>query len=73
MAVMKISKVFRRICNKVWNPSNIKSLKPDVAVSLSLLEMHFPLSFFDIRIHSIYHLVDELDFCGLVATRWMYP
>jgi hypothetical protein len=23
--------------------------------------------------HLLYHLVDELDICGLVATRWMYP
>ncbi len=26
MAIMKISKVFRRICNKVWNPLEIESL-----------------------------------------------
>jgi hypothetical protein len=26
MAIMKISKVFWRICNKVWNPLEIESL-----------------------------------------------
>jgi hypothetical protein len=44
-----------------------------VVVSLSLLEMHFPSSFFDILTHLIYHLVDELNFCGPIATIWMYP
>jgi len=23
-------------------------------------------------IHLLYHLVDELDLCGAMATRWMY-
>jgi hypothetical protein len=35
--------------------------------------MHFPPLFFDIMMHLLYHLVDELDVCGPVATRWMYP
>jgi hypothetical protein len=35
--------------------------------------MYFPPSFFDIMTHLLYHLLDELDVCGLVATRWMYP
>jgi hypothetical protein len=40
---------------------------------MALLEIHFPPSFFDIMTHLLYHLVDELDMCGLVSTRWMYP
>ncbi len=35
--------------------------------------MHFPLSFFDIMTHLIFYVVDELDFCGPIATTWMYP
>jgi hypothetical protein len=35
--------------------------------------MHFPPSFFDIMMHVLYHLVDELDLCGPVSIRWMYP
>jgi hypothetical protein len=31
-----------------------------------------PPSFFDIMVNLILHLVDELDMCGLVYTRWMY-
>ncbi len=70
MVVMKVSKLFRRICNKVWNPFEIDSLRIDVAISLALVEMHFPSSFFDIMMHLLYHLVDELDLCGLVSTKW---
>jgi hypothetical protein len=72
MAIMKISRVFRRLCNKVWNPSDIESLHIDVAISLALLEIHFPPSFFDLMTHLLYHLVDELDMCGPVTIRWTY-
>jgi hypothetical protein len=44
-----------------------------VAESLALLEIEFLPSFFDIMTHLSYHLVDELDLCGLVTARWMYP
>ncbi len=45
MAIMKVSKVLRRICFKVWDPSKIDSLQNDVAINLTLMEMHFPPSF----------------------------
>jgi hypothetical protein len=71
--VMRVSKLFKRICNKVWNLSEIYSLWIDVAIILTLVEMHFPPSFFDIMMHLLYHLVDKLNLCGLVSTKWMYP
>lgn len=73
MAVMRMSKVFRRICTKVYNPADFPSLQADVAESMALLEMEFPPSFFDIMTHHPYHLVQELDLCGPVSARWMYP
>lgn len=30
------------------------------------------MGFFDLMTHLIIHLVDELEICGLVATRWCY-
>jgi hypothetical protein len=72
MAIMRISRVSRRFCNKVWNLSDIESLHIDVAVNLALLEIHFPPSFFDIMTHLLYHLMDELDMCGPIAIKWMY-
>jgi hypothetical protein len=73
MAIMRICKVFRRICTNVYNPMDYDSLTIDVAESMALLEMEFPPSFFDMMTHLTYHLVEELDICGPVATRWMYP
>jgi hypothetical protein len=71
--VMQMCKVFRRICTKVYDPSEFHSLQLDVAESMALLEMEFPPSFFDIMTHLPYHIVEELDMCGPVTTRWMYP
>jgi hypothetical protein len=73
MAIMRMSKVFRRICTKAYNPTEYSSLEADVAETMALLEMEFPPSFFDIMTHHPYHLVQELDLCGPVSARWMYP
>ena len=73
MAVMRMCKVFRRFCTKVYNPVDFPSLQADVAESMALLEIEFPPSFFDIMTHHLYHLVEELDLCGPISARWMYP
>jgi hypothetical protein len=73
MAVMRMYKVFRRLCTKVYNPADYQPLEVDVVESMALLEMEFPPSFFDIMTHLLYHLVQELDLCGPVSTKWMYP
>jgi hypothetical protein len=72
MAMMWMCKVFRRICTKVYNPTEFTSLQMDVAESMELLELEFPPSFFDIMTHLSYHLVHELDICRPVTTRWTY-
>jgi hypothetical protein len=41
MAIMRISRVSMRFCNKVWNLSDIESLHIDVVVNLALLEISF--------------------------------
>jgi Domain of unknown function (DUF4218) len=45
----------------------------DASFALCVLEIHFPPSFFDLMTHLMIHLVEELDLCGPVSTRWMYP
>jgi hypothetical protein len=72
MAVMRMCKVFHRIYTKVYDPVEFQSLEADVAKSMALLEMEFPPSCFYIMTHLPYHLVQELDMCGPIATRWMY-
>jgi hypothetical protein len=72
-AVIRMCKVYRTICSKVYDPSQFQSLLNDVAESMALLEMEFPPSFFNVMTHLPYHIVEELDMCGPVTTRWMYP
>jgi hypothetical protein len=72
MAIMRVCKIFCRICTRVYNPANFQSLQALVVETMALVEMEFPPSFFDIMTHLPYHLVEELDLCGLVSTRWMY-
>ena len=72
MAVMRICKVFRRLCTKVYNPADFASIQADVAESMAALEIEFPPSFFDVMTHLAYYLAQELDLCGPVSARWMY-
>jgi hypothetical protein len=72
MAIMRLSRVFRQICVKVWNPTNIGNLQENVAITLSLLEKEFPPIFFDVMTHLLLHAKDELDVCRPVHNHWMY-
>jgi len=58
---------------KVVDPHDIPSLKVYVAKTLFMLEIYFLLGFFDISTHLLIHLVDDLEICGPVGTRWCYP
>ena len=73
MAVMRICKVFHKICSSVWNPLEMQALQADLARSMALLEIYFPPSLYDVIAHLVYHLIDELDMCGPISSRWMYP
>ncbi|XP_050897643.1 uncharacterized protein LOC127104501 [Lathyrus oleraceus] len=60
------------ICSKVINPENLDELEHEAVIILCQLEMFFPLSFFDIMVHLVVHLVREIRICGLVYLRWIY-
>ncbi len=72
IAIMHLSCIFRCICPKILDWVDMSTLKEDVAITMCMLEITMPPSFFDIMVHLIFHLVDELDMCGPVHTRWMY-
>ena len=72
-AIMRVSRIFQRLCAKVVDPVRRQQLQEDVAETLSTLEREFPPAFFDSMVHLTVHLVEELFICGLVHTRWMYP
>jgi hypothetical protein len=72
-AIVRISRLFRRLCRKVVDSGTEEQLLADVTEVLVSLEKVFPLAFFDIMVHLTIHLVEELFICGPVHTRWMYP
>ena len=72
IAIMRLARVFKRICAKVVNPNDMPNLKVGVAATMSMLEIHMPPSFFDVVSHLVLHIVDKLEPCGPVHTPWMY-
>lgn len=70
LVIAQVSNVWRA---KVVDPSQHQSLMIDVAFTLCTLEIHFPPSFFDVMTHLMVHVMEEVDLCGPVHSRWMYP
>jgi hypothetical protein len=48
-------------------------LRVKVAKTMLMLEKVFPPTCFDVMTHLVVHLVEKLDHCGHVHTRWMHP
>ncbi len=63
LALMRLSRVFRIICAKVWDPRDFQALINDMATTFSLLEWELLPAFFDIMTHLTLHVVEELDVC----------
>lgn len=71
--IIRLSRVFQRICDKVISKDSENQLLEDVAETMVLLEKQLPPSAFTIMMHLPYHIVQELYICGPVQNRWMYP
>lgn len=72
-AVIRLSRVFRKLCAKTINGAEREQMLGDCAETMCMLEKEMPPAFFDIMSHLPYHLVQEIFLCGPVHTRWMYP
>jgi hypothetical protein len=72
-AVIRLSRVFRKLCAKTINGAEKDQMLEDCAETMCMIEKEMPPSFFDIMSHLPYHLVQEVFLCGPVHTRWMYP
>jgi hypothetical protein len=62
--------MFKLICSKVDDPITYQNLNNGALYSLCFLENVFP-PFFDLMIHLVVHLVDELEIFGLVHSQWI--
>ena len=56
--IIRLGNLFHRICAKVVRRSKIVPLRTCALEVLCLLELNFPLGFFDIMTHLVVHLVD---------------
>ena len=72
-ALIRLGKSLSRICARVVDKAELEALRLYVVETVCVLEVCFPPAFFDIMEHSLIHLVDELEVCGPVGGRWMYP
>lgn len=73
IAVIRLCIFFNEICSKTIDVSRLPKIQNDIAETLCELEKYFPPSFFTIMVHLTLHLVREVELCGPVCYRWMYP
>lgn len=71
--IIRFCLFFKGICSKVIDVDKLEKIQSQLVETLCLLEKHFPPSFFDVMIHLSIHLVREVELCGPVFLRWMYP
>ena len=72
-ALIRLGKCLKRICARVVDIAELDKLRLYIVETICMLEVCIPPSFFDIMEHPLIHLVDELEVCGRVGGRWMYP
>ena len=72
-AVIRLCAFFNILCSKVVDTSILDELQSDIVTTLCKLEQYFLPLFFGIKIHLTVHLMIELQLCGSVYLRWMYP
>jgi len=58
--ITRLCSFFSSICCKAIDPLKLDELEDEIVVILCELEMFFPLSFFDIMVHLVVHLVREV-------------
>ena len=73
VAIIKMCRVFQRICEKEVREDISDALMRDVIMATCVLEKEFPPTFLNVMAHLPVHLVQQLFICGPVHCRWMYP
>ena len=73
LAIIKMSQVFQKLCEKEIRVASENDLMQEVIMASCLIEKEFPTTFLNIMTHLPVHLVQQLFRCGPVHCRWMYP
>ena len=70
--IINFCSFFNAISKKIIDVSTLEQLQQDIAETLIRLEMHFPLTYFDISLHLLIHLVDQIRDLGLMYLHQMF-
>ena len=70
---MNLCFFFNAISQKVIDEKSLDDLENNMCEMMCLLEDYFSLTFFDISVHLIVHLVKEIRYLGLMFLHHMYP
>ena len=70
--LVALLKFFKRICAKELKKSDVRSLQEDIVYIMCKLERIFPPTFFDIMIHLMINLPEQVLFTGPVQYTWCY-
>jgi hypothetical protein len=70
--IIKLGHMFSAICTRVIDPNKVKELKTSIAETLCLVELNFPLRFFDTITHLPIYLPTQLALCRLMHMHWCY-
>lgn len=71
--ITKLCLFFNTIHSKVIVPTELDNMQKEIILTLCELEMYFPPSFFDVMVHLVSHIVQEIKVVGPVFLRYMYP
>ncbi|XP_076924735.1 uncharacterized protein LOC143587292 [Bidens hawaiensis] len=71
--ITKLCWFFNMIHSKCIDPEELNAWKNEIIITLCELDMYFPPSFFDVMVHLVIHIVGEINACGPVFLRYMYP
>ncbi|MCO5614259.1 hypothetical protein L7F22_068539 [Adiantum nelumboides] len=70
--IYRLGKLARWITSKEIDISSIAQKKRECIELLCVMEKELPTSFFDIQVHILIHLVDEIETAGVVTTCWIF-
>ena len=73
LAVTWLCHYTNTIAHKAIDPADLSALNIEIVETLSLLEMVFPLSLFDMMVHLLGHIMDEIKILGPEFLHQMYP
>ena len=73
LIVTRLCHFFNIIAQKVIDPTKLATLQVEIAETLSMLEMVFPCSLFDMMVHLLGHIVGEIMILRPVYLHQMYP